>query len=330
MELENLFSEFFKEIKTETYRSRIKAFKEFIIVKKKINDGTYATYFKAMGTEEVLQSLDYYIRSNNIKKQSVAKHYGEMMKKFFHFLRTKGIENKEIFMCLGRKGKDSFDSIIQNYVANDERLKKSESNEEYEDDEIIILIENANNIIENSLLHKDDLFSGKKKYSFKMYMAAIGVKLIVFSGTSFNNLSKIELKDFDIESKTIKISGFELHLPVDLYLQLKDYIQIRSTINTQSTYLFVKSDGKNLKGVSDLEAGLILGDGEKGNVTGIIKNVIIKMIKANIRLYLIMKLTDSGMTNINYCIDVVNQEQNVEDNIYLDRKIRSFDTFTLL
>lgn len=330
MELDSLFAEFSKEVQADTYLSKIKAFKEFIIEEKKICDSTYATYFKAMSVNEILESLDYFIRRNHIKKKTVAKHYCEMIKKFFHFLRTKGIENNEFFLSLGRRGNDSFDSIIQNYIAGDERLKRAETNEEYEDDEIIMLIERANSIIENSVSHEDELFAGKKKYSFKKYTAAIGVKLIIFSGTSFDNISKIELQDFDVSSKTIKISGYELHLPIDLYLQLKEYVRIRNSLNTQNTKLLVKYEGKSLNGVSDLEAALVLENGEQGNVTGIQKNIIIKMIKANIRLNIIMKLTDAGMRNINYCIDMVNEEADIEDNIFLDSKIRSFETFTLL
>lgn len=233
-------------------------------------------------------------------------------------------------MCLGRKGNDSFDSVIQKYVMSDERLKKAEPNEEYEDDEIVILIEKANNIIDNSVCHENELFAGKKKYSFKMYTAAISVKLIILSGTSFNSISKIELQDFDIKAKTIKINGYELHLPIDLYLQLKKYVRIRNSLETKNTKLLVRSDGTSLKGVSDLEAALVLGNGEKGNVTGITKNIIIKMIRSNIRLNIIMKLTDAGTRNINYCIDVVNGEAEIEDNLFLDSKIRSFETFTML
>jgi len=330
MELDGLFTGFMKDVKADTYQSRIKAFKEFIVEEKKIHDGTYATYFKAMSIEEILESLDYFIRRNHIKRETVAKHYCEMIKKFFHFLRFKGIENNEFFLCLSRKGNDSFDSIIQNYVAADERLKKAESNEAYEDDEIITLIEKANNIIKNSVHNEEELFFGKKEYSFRKYTAAIGVKLIIFSGTSFKNVSKIELQDFNAKAKTIKISGYELHLPIDLYLQLSEYIRIRNSVNTKNTKLLVRSNGESLKGVSDLDAALVLGNGEKGNVTGITKNIIIKMIKSNIRLNIIMKLTEAGMTNINYCINVINEEAEVEDNILLDSKIRSFETFTLL
>lgn len=76
---------------------QIKAFKEFIIEEKKICDSTYVTYFKAISVNEILESPDYFIRRNHINKKTVAKHYCEMIKKFFHFLRTKGIENNEFF-----------------------------------------------------------------------------------------------------------------------------------------------------------------------------------------------------------------------------------------
>lgn len=210
---------------------------------------------------------------------------------------------------------------------NEANLEKSEANDAYEDEEIIA---NANSIIVNSLENQKDLFSGKKKYSFKMYMAAVAVKLIIFSGTSFRNLSKIELADFDEGKKTIKISGYELHLPIDLYRQIKEYIQIRSSIGTQNTRLFVKFDGADLKGVSDLEAALLLSNDEKGNVTGIIKNTIIKMIKADIRFDIIMKLTNTGWKTVKDCIDVVNEERYIQDNKDLDIKLRSFDTYVLL
>ena len=209
-------------------------------------------------------------------------------------------------------------------------MEKSEANDAYEDEEIIAIIANANSIIANSLENKKELFSGKKKYSFKMYMAAVAVKLIIFSGTSFRNLSKMETADFNEGKKTIKISGYELHLPIDLYWQIKEYIRIRSSIGTRNTKLFVKSDGTDLKGVSDLEAALLLSNGEAGNVTGIVKNIIIKMIKADVRFDIIMKLTDTGWKTVKDCIDVVNKERDIQDNKDLDKRLRCLDTYILL
>ncbi len=42
----------------------------------------------------------------------------------------------------------------------------------------------------------------------------------------------------------------------------------------------------------------MLANNERGNVAGVIKNTIIKMIKADIRLNIIMKLTDTGWKTI--------------------------------
>lgn len=330
MILEGLFEEFYKELNAETYRSKVDAFKEFVIVEKRINDGTYEGYFSGIKMDTVLDSLGYFIERNNIKKETVAIHYGRMIKRFFYFLQSKGIRNENIFELFSRKDESSFDNQIKDYILNGTNLEKPEANDAYEDEEIIAIIVNANSIIQNSLENKKDLFSGKKRYSFKMYMAAVAVKLIIFSGTSFRNLSKIEIADFNEEKKTIKISGYELHLPIDLYRQIKEYIQIRSSIGTKNTKLFVKSDGANLKGVSDLEAALILSNDEKGNVTGIIKNIIIKMIKADIRFDIIMKLTDTGWKTVKDCIDVVNKERYIRDNEELDIRLRCLDTYILL
>lgn len=330
MVLEGLFEEFYMELNAETYRSKVDAFKEFVIVEKKVNDGIYTDYFRGIEMNTVLDSLGYFIERNNIKKETVAYHYGSMIKRFFYFMQSKGVRSENIFELFSRKDESSFDNQIKDYILNETKLEKAEANDAYEDEEIIAIIVNANSIIANSLENKEDLFSGKKKYSFKMYMAAVAVKLIIFSGTSFRNLSKIETADFNEEKKTIKISGYELHLPIDLYGQIKEYIQIRSFAGIQNTKLFVKSDGTDLKGVSDLEAALLLANGEKGNVTGIIKNTIIKMIKADIRFDIIMKLTDTGWKTVKDCIDVVNKERYIQDNKDLDIRLRSFDTYILL
>lgn len=330
MILEDLFEEFYKELNAETYRSKVDAFKEFVIVKRNINDGNYMGYLGGIKMDAVIDSLSYFIERNNIKKETVAFHYGSMIKRFFYFLQSKGINNVNIFELFSRKDEYSFDNQLKAYILNNDELKKPEANEAYEDEEIIAIITNANKIIENSLANKDDLFSGKKKYSFKMYMAAIAVKLIIFSGTSFRNLSKIEINDFNETNKTIKISGYELHLPTGLYIQIKEYIQIRPLSRTQSTKLFVKSDGADLKGVSDLEAALLLSNGDKGNVTGVVKNTIIKMIKADIRFDIIMKLTDTGWKTVKDCIDVVNKEREIQDNKDLDKRLRCLDTYILL
>ncbi len=330
MILEELFEEFYMELNAETYRSKVDAFKEFVIEEQKVNDVIYTGYFRGIRMDTVLDSLGYFIERNNIKKETVAFHYGSMIKRFFYFLQSKGIRNENIFQLFSRKDESSFDNQIKAYILNERKLQKSEANAPYDDDEIIAIIENANSIIANSVKNKENLFSGKKKYSFKMYMAAVAVKLIIFSGTSFRNLSKIEIADFNEGNKTIKISGYELHLPIDLYRQIKEYIQIRPRSETQNAKLFVKSNGADLKGVSDLEAALLLSNGDKGNVTGIVKNTIIKMIKADIRFDIIMKLTDTGWKTVKDCIDVVNKERDIQDDKDLDKRLRCLDTYILL
>lgn len=46
MILEDLFEKFYKELNAETYRSKVEALKEFVIVKEKVNDRIYAAYFE--------------------------------------------------------------------------------------------------------------------------------------------------------------------------------------------------------------------------------------------------------------------------------------------
>lgn len=103
MILEDLFEDFYKELNAETYRSKVDAFKEFVIVEKNINDGNYTDYFRGMRMDTVLHSLGYFIERNNIKKKTVAFHYGSMIKRFFTFCNQRVLEMKIYFNFLAEK-----------------------------------------------------------------------------------------------------------------------------------------------------------------------------------------------------------------------------------
>lgn len=327
MNFNELFNEF-EQMNVPTYASRIRSLQSFLCEEKQINDGSYRTYLKAMTFDEILEALDYFVKNNNIKKRSVALHYSEMIKKFFDFLLTKGIENKDLFSMRGKSGAGSFDNKIKKHINEDLCLLIPEPNAPLDDDEIGILIDKSNEIIQDSMNNEELLFSNKKLVSFNKYTAAICVKIMIFSGISWDCIKRLELDAINTELNTIMINRFLLHMPIELSKQMKDYVRIRDGVKTESTKLFVRSSGKELGGTCALES--VLKEIDREDTRGIIKYTIINMIRANIGQHLIMELTEVGDIVYNHCLSVVNGEGMVENTRIIDSKLRSISIFDLL
>ncbi len=327
MTFNELFNEF-EQLNVPTYISRIRSLQNFLSEEKQINDASYRTYLKAMTFDEILEALNYFVKNNNIRKRSVGLHYSEMIKKFFNFLSIKGIENTDLFSMIGKSGIDSFDSKIKNYIDKELKLLVPEPNESLDNDEIGILIDKSNEVIRESLLNEESLFLNKKSVGFGKYTAAICVKVMIFSGISWDCIKKIELSAVNTELNVIEINGFLLHMPMELSKQMREYIRIRNAIKTESTKLFIKSSGKELSGTCNLDSILKVID--RKDTRGIIKYTVINMIKANIGQHLIMELTEVGDTVYNYCLEVVNGNGRNEKTRIVDSKLRSISTFDLL
>lgn len=251
MGIDEIFDEFISQNK-DAYDSKIKSFREFLKTEKNINDSSYETYLKGMNFNEIIESLHYFIEHNKIHKRSVAFHYSETIKKFFNYLRDKGIDNKELFSSLGINGDDSFDKRIKDNILATKQLLKEETNDPFDEDDIRTIIMHADNIIKDSIKNKDLLFKNSKKINFNKLVAALCVKVMIFTGMNWNNVKSLLIENINTELNTITVNGITLHMPNTLSLQFRHYIDIRKNMEVTSKSLFIKMNTEELEGTSIL------------------------------------------------------------------------------
>lgn len=97
----------------EIYKNKIMVFYKFLVSEKGINDKSYKSYLEAMKTEEIIESLNYYIIGNKINSESVAWHYISVVKRYFLFIydaKNLIIQNGNLIksFSLSHDSKDSF------------------------------------------------------------------------------------------------------------------------------------------------------------------------------------------------------------------------------
>lgn len=326
MKFEDTVKAFLSE-QPDVYTSRIKAFEKFLLDEKGINDSSYKTYLGGMKTEEILQSLDYFIERNKIKKASVANHYISVVTTYFQYIERYGIENEHLFKELGKTNNGSFYKTVKKYILDDERLEDIVQSEPLDSEEINILIDHTDKILNNIInITKDDLPDEK---DFNRMSAAIGLKLMIFCGTKYEVLMGIKKEDFSSVKRKIIINTYELHLPDNLAMQLTEYEKYRNKIKGNSELLFVRYDGEELQ-KETWQIAQIIKKIDRTDTLGIIKYAVIQMIRSGINQNFIMNLTAIGTRVYDYCQNIVNQEKVTDRNRYIDSKIRSLEMFDYL
>lgn len=80
---------------------------------KNVTDKNYIEYLLALKIETILESLEYFIKNNQIKKKSVAKFYAITIKLYFYYLYDNGIENENLKKLFAYTNSLSYDNQIQ-------------------------------------------------------------------------------------------------------------------------------------------------------------------------------------------------------------------------
>lgn len=324
-----------KELSSRSaYINKITSFYNFLSNEKNINDNNFIVYLSAMTTKEIIEGLSYFIEHNDIKKQSVAFHYSCVIKGYFDFLYDLGVENTKLIKETGYKNTNpkSYFFQINNYIEKHPQLIIKESKDALDFEDIKLLIDECDNGIKEILSNQKEYIARptkrKKPYNTLVYL--LSLKLMIFAGTKYSSIRILPLSCFDMNKHKITINTFTIHLPDNLCTQLKLYIALRDEFNIKSDYLFSLRTGEQLKeitsGLSDCLKQFI----GRSDTVGIIKYVVIEMIKKGINQNFIMRLTGIGPDIFQDCQDFVNKEKHFEANRYIDSQLRDMITFDYL
>lgn len=210
--------------------------------------------------------------------------------------------------------------------------------------------------------------SNSNKDGFKLLRDIVSIKLVLFTGMSFDKLVKLSVNCFDREYKLFSTEYISdesaeeefkycVHLPRNLSKQLDSYIRLRNKASKEksiddSGYLFVKDTCERILNTEKSDIHKLLKciekdymssiknlsqekDSAKGKrssftPTGIAKYCIIEMIKKGINQSIIQDFTGYGDIVYNDCQQNVNATQKENKNRYIDSKLRSLEMFDKL
>ncbi len=313
------------------YSPRIYGFINYLKEEKNVTDNNFVEYLSALKIEIIIESLDDYIKNNSISKKSAAYFYARTIKLYFSYLNDNGIENQTLLRSFALTNSYSYDNQIRKYIENNEKLKKAESKDAIEIEDLKLLITEIDEQIELSLNHKEIMTSVTQRlnpYNYLVYLLVL--KLMIFTGCDYAGLRELESDCLDARKLKIKINTYTLHLPDNLGEQLILYQNIKFERNFKSDKFFVLSNGQEIVRQTREVSYIIKHIIGREDTAGIRKYVITEMIRKGINQSFIMKLTGVGLTIFEDCQKMVNKERHIEANRYIDSKMRDMITFDYL
>lgn len=337
MELSETIKKFLEEITSQrtkdSYTKKITSFYDFLTKQNKINNETYKNYFAGIDINVIEQALDYYIKNQNIESESAAYHYKSVIRMYFDYIQHLGIVADNLIKSFSIKsGGNSYNERINLKIKNDSRLKEKMSNGIITKDEAIDIIDQCDRNLKKLIERNNFLNFKKRADDYTNLLGNIIIKFILFTGCKYSALNSIEVNDFNFDTNILTINGYEITLPKNLSLQIRQYIKIRSDFcNENSQALFIRQNGKEIDYTNSFLSN-ILSYFRDGNiqVTMLIKFAIVQMISVDINKDVINSFTKNSDDIYMDCFNYVYENDSAFRNRYLNSKLRNMEWYDRL
>lgn len=289
-------------------------------------------YFQGIRSDTLIDSLNFYIDSNNITSFSAANRYVSCIKEYFLFLiQNEYLRNDELMSEFAYKNDNhkSYRYRVNCFLSNKSEIVPLNGFETLED--IKDLISNCDSTMNNKYYLSKAL--GSKMY-FNKYRSALIIKLNILTGSVYRNLIKLQESDIDLKHCNLTLNGLTIHLPNTIVDQMYKYFELRQEIikknNVKTHSLFIEFNGSPISIYTSTTGEYLMDIIGRRDINGIIKYSIINMIKKGINQSIILKFTGVGDTIYNDCQEIVNETMDLKSSSYLDSKLRSMEVFNLL
>ncbi|BCK01423.1 hypothetical protein [Anaerocolumna chitinilytica] len=305
------------EDSAKEYKPKIESFYQFLTEERKINDNTYNNYLSSVKVDDIIDALDYFINQNKVTRETVARYYCSVIKNYIKYLKSVDITNNKIIESFGLDSDDpqSFMHLINKTISKDKRLSKPDKKLPYELSELEIVIEECDSNIDDLCNIKTDKIN---ENTFDKLVYLLCIKIMIFTGAKPSVVYNLGLNSENIKENKLDINGFILHTPNVLSRQLKKYLNIRESIVSKSSNLFIMHDGSNLDRSTYTINSFVKNIVGRGDTWGIVKYTVIQMIKEGINYSVIIKLTGIGNDIYDFCQEIVNEQKKITVNSYID------------
>ncbi|MEK4247607.1 hypothetical protein MKZ20_20225 [Psychrobacillus sp. FSL K6-2684] len=322
----DLNGEFFED-KPYAYSNHVKAFNKYI-EHKGITEDNLIVFLQGIRAKDIVDSLNYYIEKNNITSKDTALRYSSAIKEYLYYALDSGkVNNSELMkeLELATFKESSYRYKMNNFIAKHELLKEREGFEIPSDEEVRELIKQC-----NSLLESDEEYlkaQNNQKY-FNKFRSALIIKLILLTGVPYRTINSIKCTDLNINNSTILINSFEIRLPKILKLNFEKYMRLSNEINLNRDKLFIEFNGNSMSVQTAAVYGFMKSIIGRGDLNGVVKYTIIKMIEEGISERVIKQVTGVEDTIINDChLKVYGDKKAIR---HFDSKIRGLEIYDVL
>jgi len=331
--LENHINKFLYDRPVEGYKKDLGVFKKFLKEVKRINPESIDYFIQGFRTDGIIESLDFYIRDNDLTSINTARRYSSCLREFLRYIiHHNNIENGELRFELGAPAYDekSFTFKINSYISQDKRLKETEGFIAINKTDRDSLIEESDLTLKSEKIFKKAI---KQQKYYNKFRSALIMKLTLLTGVKYEILRTIGKKDLNLKHDLITINDLMIRLPINLSEDFYKYEEINSKIarsNLDRDIFFIEYNKSVISNKTATTSSFLKGILGRGDLNGIIKYTISEMIKKGVNESIIKKFTGIGSKTFDECQEYVNNLYQIKTNRYLDSKIRSMEIFDLL
>lgn len=331
----NLFMEFVETDRRggtpATYKRKIYVFQEYVNLKLEAKDVNFQSILSAMTKQQLVDALEYYVTTYDVKYISTVDTYITVIGVFFDFIADQFGWKNSLFETKSKnlELKDAYEQRIVKL-----KLNTKEQVEPLTEDEARRLLEICNEKIDNAEL--EEIINGAKNGYFSAYISSLISKLVLCYGTKNACINELKVCDYDCELSKLRINGFWIHLPDRLALQMRIYKEYRAEIlkDEKEERLFVDiREGK--RRLDNNKMFWILKE-VTGNVkaTSIAKYGIIQMIKLGLPSHIIKEFTGYSNDVYHYCQEKFDENDGIlmtnEKSKLLDSALRKNNLYDIL
>lgn len=307
-----------------TYEKKIEVFKQYLYDNNSLweRDIYWMNLARKIELREIKDSMRYYVDCSlstpkKVTKEANLRTYFSVVSGFLRFLHKElKLENVELFVKLGTHDKwppEVIELISDVSLEKGLKLEKEDApilEEEYK--------EIAAKCYNYWIKYKDNPFDENYKYNrYKNLLARLLIQLYLFTGIASEKVPQIKTSDLSGGCEFLRIDDYYISLPEKIVTQLKDYLIIRESVlskfDIETDQLFISDKGdstfnSNSIGKPDLVNQPISRSLETHSTSSyfsLVKHAIIEMIKQNINIDSIERITGQGPSIIRSCYEHV-------------------------
>lgn len=179
------------EATTNTYRSKIYAFYEFVSLELREADVTYIFFLNVMDKDKLLQSVEYYVKAGNLKSRAAVDIYYTVLGNFYKFLSNKYGKTNDYFQDSIKK--EEFEEAFERKI-QELHLRDSDTQEPIGREMAEKVLEECNKLIDGIDIEK---ILRKEKGIYSNYISSLIVKLVLLYGLKNEAIGKLKIKDYN-------------------------------------------------------------------------------------------------------------------------------------